>query len=258
MTKPDWKKADDYAYLKKLETGPQWAWEFLRRNQEYRKSYFKHESQLTEYMYDPPKPDGTSDTKWVMHLIAHGYEPRKQLVGTIIARRWGLKGTPIHPDINALELTAGDQPVQFEMPRPIIYRAWHQTEDIPLEHQIVELANSSGTDEVNFIAKHKVLVLLDVRDSWQSQSKAVQVWFAESKKNFGIGQPKITAFEMAVRILDAFLAGVDKAEILHNLYPNPTADNNYHSAFEAHRKAALRNSELGYLAIALKSKLGTK
>ena len=39
MPEPDWRNPDSYAYQNDLNLH-EWAWEFLRRNREYRKAYF--------------------------------------------------------------------------------------------------------------------------------------------------------------------------------------------------------------------------
>jgi hypothetical protein len=38
--KPDWRSPSNYHYLEKLDRAG-WAWEFLRRNQEYRKDFVR-------------------------------------------------------------------------------------------------------------------------------------------------------------------------------------------------------------------------
>lgn len=44
---PDWRNPDDYAYLKDCDLH-QWAWEFLRRNKDFRRAYFALEFALEE------------------------------------------------------------------------------------------------------------------------------------------------------------------------------------------------------------------
>lgn len=38
--KPDWRSPSNYHYLEKLDRA-EWAWEFLRRNREYRKDFVR-------------------------------------------------------------------------------------------------------------------------------------------------------------------------------------------------------------------------
>ena len=52
---PDWRKAQDYSFCESL-TREQWAWEFLRRNPEYRQDYawFISTWQALEQEYGKP------------------------------------------------------------------------------------------------------------------------------------------------------------------------------------------------------------
>jgi hypothetical protein len=52
---PDWRKAEDYAYAANYDLH-QWAWEFLRRNQEYREAYSAWHAGLTAAQQDPKDP----------------------------------------------------------------------------------------------------------------------------------------------------------------------------------------------------------
>ena len=83
MKNPDWRKDEDYAYTKKLGNAG-WAWEFLRRNDEYKKSWEAFRLQASEYkkefglewreerstwLYDPPLSEGETPNEWLQRCI---------------------------------------------------------------------------------------------------------------------------------------------------------------------------------------------
>ncbi len=58
VKKPNWKNDTDYNYTKRLD-GPGWAWEFLRRNPDYRNDYDDLiAGQIVGPFYEPPKENG--------------------------------------------------------------------------------------------------------------------------------------------------------------------------------------------------------
>lgn len=86
----DWRNPEDYTYTESLHVHD-WAWEFLRRNPEYRKAWTKHSraqernpnaapSWSATYQFnikepvdpDIPAPEGTPDwTEWVGSIISY-------------------------------------------------------------------------------------------------------------------------------------------------------------------------------------------
>ena len=56
---PDWRKPEDYEYLKSIDRH-EWAWEFLRRNHEYRKAYFAVIALAEAQPRDPNRQPGLS------------------------------------------------------------------------------------------------------------------------------------------------------------------------------------------------------
>ena len=93
MAELDWRKLEDYAYLKGFDLHA-WAWEFLRRNPEYRKAYFALEAMATKGILQEIEQDGAKrEAFWALHVAAT--EP------------WGLK-LPANP-----RYPYGKEPVFF-------------------------------------------------------------------------------------------------------------------------------------------------
>lgn len=114
---PDWRKREDYNFPKSF-SGSGWAWQFLRRNPDYRADY----ESLTELLqrlapeygsldepqvwkrlmnvpgaigYDPPRLEDESDVEWSRRC---GYlNPKKQRIDLFLQRRWGIRGTLPNP-----------------------------------------------------------------------------------------------------------------------------------------------------------------
>lgn len=109
---PDWQNASTYEYTETLNLEG-WAWEFLRRNPEYKAEwaeYLKKKTKLEKiygkiaswktkkleaepmaWHYDPPKNPGESDHVWRMRCIAEGGNPDRTLIMKGLAKKWGLR-----------------------------------------------------------------------------------------------------------------------------------------------------------------------
>lgn len=104
---PDWKNEDEYAFL---DNAPPevWAWEFLRRREDYRKDmddYVKivkkaknllgdkwKDGDLLAY-YIPPKTDeNETDEHWIKRTaLMDGPDPQKLRLNEFMPKKWGLK-----------------------------------------------------------------------------------------------------------------------------------------------------------------------
>ena len=105
MTYPDWHSEPDYKFTGEL-TYKGWAWEFLRRNPDYRSAYesFSDEAKAVELEYGadwrtnpeaktylPPKLAGESDQKWMKRCgFGLGLHPRRKWLDVLRGKRFGL------------------------------------------------------------------------------------------------------------------------------------------------------------------------
>lgn len=116
MNKPNWKKEEEYPEKKGVSMH-RWAWEFLRRNQEYRENW-EHcvntaksivpgfdptdpgealdqlESDERFYVYDPAKKLGESDAEWVQRVEKGTRSDIFQWHG----KKWGLRSWITDPE----------------------------------------------------------------------------------------------------------------------------------------------------------------
>lgn len=117
MTKQDWRKKADYAYTKDLDNKG-WAWEFIRRNEEYRATYAawlkvitnKHKGDWKNEPLAESQLDlsGLSMRTKLLRERTAGLQ-RKKTASEIAAGRWGLwamydPASPYDPSIIEFDL----------------------------------------------------------------------------------------------------------------------------------------------------------
>ena len=241
MKKPDWKCIEDYDYIDQ-EDPVVWAWEFLRRNRNYRDDYEALKSgALKEPFYDPPKKENETKKEWQHRCIQSDVEPRIFPPAIYLPRKWGLKHRMRNPALNALELKAKDTSVEFEAEfRPIILKTWDQVEELPVYDS--ELGDVLISDD-------KLVAVLDLTLPIPPQIKELKKVAEKSKvKATGTMKPKATAFLQGIRALDGLDAEASPHEIGKVLFADDVAniDVKAHDCI----KSAHKNAELGYRAIA--------
>ena len=84
----DWSNAKNYTFTSDLNRDG-WAWEFLRRNDEYGAD-FEMATCSGDPVYDPPKLSNESDRQWVARVVQGNNEPRKSHPLTGLGAKWGL------------------------------------------------------------------------------------------------------------------------------------------------------------------------
>lgn len=128
MSQPDWRNPQDYTFAEKLD-GPGWAWEFLRRNLNYRQDWdiaserqiqfdqFQKGSQFNTHnnpfaMFDPPLAAGQTPVQWILQS---GVECNSPLKG--YGKLWGLERriqNPTSQDIPAFKKLTGARMLHLE------------------------------------------------------------------------------------------------------------------------------------------------
>jgi hypothetical protein len=93
---PDWQNEADYAFLDEAPMTV-WAWEALRRHEEYRKDWEEFQASLAGnsgkqlVYYDPPKPPEWTQQHWLNHVVSKNLEPKITTESQMRANKWGLR-----------------------------------------------------------------------------------------------------------------------------------------------------------------------
>lgn len=249
MNKPYWETAGDYAYTKSLDRVG-WAWEFLRRNPEYRKDFEALScGEFDEWAYEPPKKTSETVTQWVSRcILENGSDPQRFRPEHNLARKWGLSDRLYHPAKRADELKNNGNPVQFDVDvDPEFIEQWEHLFDIPV------IEEPGG---VSVVRRDRLVVMFDLTGSITPQFAKVKKKFAQAQKNLyadvtkkgAAGKPKATAFLQGIRALDALGEGASNHEIGKVLFDDDQSN------IDVHAKncidSAIRNMTFGYKAIA--------
>src|SRR5688572_28877945 len=95
---PEWTKPEEYAFLEGA-TPQVWAWEFLRRNAEYREDWKRYAENKASFYYCPPKNDHENDKRWMARVVStSNADPVKTRMDLHIANKWSL-GQLHRPDL---------------------------------------------------------------------------------------------------------------------------------------------------------------
>lgn len=253
MKKPDWKKAEDYEYTQLLDAKG-WAWEFLRRNPEYRKDYRALCSgEYKESGYEPAKLTGETDNQWRGRCIHdEDVDPIKITPEQNLARKWGLYSSLYDPVKTAPELAGDDPPLRFDVDvRPIFIRKFDDLNDLPVDVE---------TGEETVIRQDRLVTVFDLTGPVGPQVAEMEERFNRDKRILskkvaeggGSKRPKVTAFLRGVRALDALDEGASPHAIGEVLSTGGSDDIDV----KAHDyiKSAIRNRDYNYRAIARRLK----
>jgi hypothetical protein len=251
MKKPDWRKSGDYSYTKKFKGAPvAWAWEFLRRNDGYRNDFNEWKSgKVTEKGYLPPKLRRETKKQWQIRCIQENVNPLILRPQARVARKWGLMHRMYDPELNAIELEAAGNEVEFDTDtRPMIVEKWDDiVENVPVEEE------EGG---VSVIRRDRLLVVFDLTGPITPQTNAVRKSAEKAKKiiqarngeNTKAEKPKSHIFLACLRVLDAIAEGEKNHAIASVLFPDDKADKDtkIHDCIDT----AKRNRDTSYRAIA--------
>ena len=234
MPAPNWKHPSDYPKKADDLTPQAWAWEFLRRNPDYRSDYNKVQTALAKVkakgppapgswlarpddpaadpetrIYDPPLEPNESLHAWRMRSLLDGRDPKDYPLKLWYARKWKLREL-VDPD----ESYTAD--VCFEVPS---YPTLVQWED---------LAAYFGPSDNNFtpVAPYAVIVF-DVGESIKAQVASAHKVLMEARRQFkqrGLLDPKkgkswTQNWPIYLQVLDAVRAGATPKQIVDALFP---------------------------------------
>lgn len=222
---PNWKLDSDYKFCYELSSEG-WAWEFLRRNSEYRQDYltamtmeqednekfgerafvFHNDEIRHRFYYEPEKQENESDKAWVNRCLENKVSPRRLSPGAWFGRKWGL-GIPIQsPDI--------DEAPRFAMIRPGHLLSW---DELDLYYDGDESNNQQkiNTAVIGFDLEKPLPHQLKFADE-QLKKKTKQAGYSlKEEKGPSIINAKWPSY---LRVFDARNCGAEPKEIISILF----------------------------------------
>lgn len=221
MTKLDWRKAEDYKSFENI-SNLEWAWEFLRRNPEYKKAYIDYLSLMDEYHKAKPfltkkrSADVTQTLDKNKPVIPKGHE---------LGKKW-LLNNMYDPQKNY-----GEQSVRFVYEAPSPHKIECNT-DIdqycePQEFVIIENNNvTRGTESNTIVPIQQDLSVwaFDLNYNIKAQLKLLEsVLLEEQGQSLGLSA-KIPNYRVVdqyflrhLRCLDAIEKGATTTEIINTI-----------------------------------------
>lgn len=207
MNEPDWTKAEDYEYTKKFNGDPTaWAWEFLRRNPDYRADYAALKSGgFKEKGYAPAKLPNETEHQWQFRCIKNDTDPDILSPEQNLAQRWGLRFFMCDPTQTAIELQDGERAVEFDTDvKPVLLEKWDDVERLPTVEE---------EGDVVVVDRSRLLISFDLTGPLEPQIDSLKTWFGERKAPDGPAKkPQAQTFINCLRVLDAMTALGDKFE----------------------------------------------
>jgi len=245
MNKPDWKVEKDYDYTADFQR-TEWAWEFLRRNPEYRKNFADIKAKkISDQISSSLKSSDETEKAWIYYHADLNNMRQKLAPEVQLLRQWGLKNALVDPDYTAPELENMGTPVEFDM--KFSAKFYHFMEDL---YEIPATVDESSGYAI--IRNDRLVVALNTAGPVGPQIEQIKARFKEAKIKTNSEAPK-EPFKRDIRVLDALdeleSSSVTKHQIGAILY---TGNEPAHidSAVRDFINTAIRNRDTGYLAIA--------
>lgn len=225
----NWLNPDDYPFSSKRTSLREWAWEFLRRNPEYRQDYanfiarvsdlekkfgqdWKQQDSARENI--PPKKPGESCKAWRFRCDVEGEKAQSLPLEQWYAQKWGLRERMGDPDQGITDyiifITTSDFPRRIE----ILDHAHDLFQDQPIGE------DSSGGEEL-FIRDGLALIAFDLRIPVKKQITKAAKLLKAAKKRDGVKVKSVhkakDKWAIYLRVLDGLAAGIGNAEIAKTL-----------------------------------------
>lgn len=190
---PNWKNKIEYDFTTSLDRRG-WAWEFLRRNEDYKSDFLA--SLLPKTYYLPPKTASESETQWQHRVIEQDLMPEKLAASVYFARKWGIRGVLCDPN--------GHSKPEFTVKFPSI-PSWDQ---LPAYFDEFD----GGARELQ---PGIALVLFDLTAPLTQQFTAAQHMLAQQQDGLSKQTKKsvLNKYGLYLRLLDASAAGATTEEI---------------------------------------------
>lgn len=209
MTKPDWQNENDYAYTANLdEVG--WAWEFLRRNEDYKDDWEAFRMQSAKYekefgtnwkkhrstwRYDPPLLENETPDEWSTRCILSVADFEELPYESYCAKKWGLALHMPDPNIRYDELKG-----QVQFLNPLKF-----PRIVGDEIEFNVLTTHDGNLPYSAVAARYKVIAFDLSLSIDSQIKEAKIKlmsaakYAKSKRNHRVQK----AWRRYLQALDA-------------------------------------------------------
>jgi len=166
---PDWTKPGDYAFLNDAALAV-WAWEFLRRNDDYRQDWSDIATKKYRYHYSPPMLAGEDEGQWAARAMYElDVDHIKTLYRKYIAKKWGVQqcydpNLPYHPSIGFIKPGS-------EFPRLIL-----------MPDEFDALVVTEETDSIPHVAYDYAVIAFDIKRSFGKQVEAAAARFQQRKQ----------------------------------------------------------------------------
>ncbi|MGB3917455.1 hypothetical protein J9253_12365 [Thiothrix litoralis] len=227
-TPPDWRHPNDYSYTAAL-SAERWAWEFLRRNPEYRHDWQAFITRWCSLEADYGKAPNRDFSRWKNDPRAYVseqdtdlicpdelgaaciIEDNKILIECWMGAKWGFYKFPLDPDYAAPDV-----------PNELLWR-----------EQELDLASIAAEAQQHPAAAHLATLHFDLRLSLPEQLEAARLQLGslrQARQKQGKLKVRIRDnshdWTLCLRYLDAIQAGVDSATISAVLQADVSAQAN--------------------------------
>lgn len=265
MTKPNWQKAKDYNYTNDYsENYSAWAWEFLRRGNDYRSAYevyLKEASDLgleLEFgvdwknipearVYDPPLLENETWEKWVQRCeLELDKRTRRIHLHKLRGETFYLDGM-FDPGIPYHEGIAFLSPLRF----PYIAKKLDDLDPFIEEFDVYDSITGEPTDGVITSFNQAVGVVVFALDSnLEKQLTAAKKGLVKLQKTKHLKKPHLPTpypvWRSYLQVLDAKLDGESTDEIASVFWPEPGPDEDPISKVTERVKQARRWTRPGH------------
>lgn len=200
---PDWADKADYDFLKDAQPH-EWAWEFLRRNQQYRNDWLSIGATPKHVrVYNPPRLENEDEQAWMRRVVYKlDREPNISSLTSSFAKKWG---------VNELSDPFASYPstLQFIKPSDDYPRLLLFPEDIAEYVQEDEASDGSG---VLHMQGRFAVVVFDMAQSLSGIGDKTDALLRQQKKRLlaekriekdAIGNEKPGNWLRHLRVLDA-------------------------------------------------------
>jgi hypothetical protein len=227
---PNWTKKKEYDFLEKLKQPREWAWEFLRRNAEYRKCWAEFQAEimplkkdLGSYLqwrpksltkvpdawgYFPPRLKGEGLKDWQARAVKGDVDPVRRLLPEAYGLPWRLRciRDPYSTPASRVRFLSAKSP-------PI----WRRVEDVELGG--TQIDENQGISiyawiDLGLSLGPQIKYLADAAEHLQDELVKRHVIETPDFRKRGIKW-----WRPYIRILDADYAGAKPAQIASVLYP---------------------------------------
>jgi hypothetical protein len=239
MTYPNWHSEPDYEFTAAL-TCKGWAWEFLRRNPDYRSAYasFLDEAKAVEFEYGadwrtnpeartyiPPKLAGESDQKWMKRCgFGLGLHPRREWLDVLRGKPFRLAGM-----FDPHSMTANTVVFLDPDPFPLIAERPDDLDGYAEEFPVFyPLSDQETGDGVFAFIPEVCVAVFDMTKSIKTQIDEIEPRLSIIRKRRKIKKPHSPTIQKEwpryLRVLDADFDGASDKDISEVLWPDPGPD----------------------------------